>query len=280
MQLRNAVLLAATLGGCGPNPPVEQVETLTPEPPGAPSALADGRLTCLGNNPSPPSSSNQVVLPGWIRYYTDPTAGKKVTPAARVEAFSTSGASLGVSFASKTDGRVEVTVPIASNGWTGHVEATCDAACTGTAQGLVEYDFWTNRVYTQPEVAGWAWMISHDDLTALAAKNMVTVDDSKAIAAIGVHDCDHFGIGNAVVEVNGSVSGGIYLEGFDVAPGKAYSAASGRVVFPNLPPGDAVVKAFARTVAGGPLTLLASITVKLKAGAITGIDLEPRNGTK
>ncbi len=281
-----AICLVTFLAGCGPTPPSDQVETLTPEPAGAPTAVADGRLTCLGNNPPPQVTSQQVVLPGWTRFFTDPTAtndGASQTPVhavpARIEAFSSNGASLGSTFASATDGRAALTVPITGSGFTGHLEATCDAMCAGGAAGLIDYHFWTNRPYTQPQTAGWAWMMSQADLTAVATKAGVTVDGSKAIAAIAVHDCDGFGVGNAVVTVGGSASGGIYFDGFDATAG-TFTAASGRVAFANLPPGSTEVKAFGRTDAGGPLTLLASITVDLKPGVITGIDLEPRNGTK
>ncbi len=65
-----------------------------PEPAGAPTTLADGRLTCLGNNAPPPAATDQILLPGWCRYYSDPTANMGA-PAAKVAAFDDSGLPLG-----------------------------------------------------------------------------------------------------------------------------------------------------------------------------------------
>ena len=48
-----ALAIAVALAGCGPEEPPIEVPILTPEPAGAPTALAQGRLTCLGNNEAP-----------------------------------------------------------------------------------------------------------------------------------------------------------------------------------------------------------------------------------
>ena len=257
-------LLAGCPGGDDPNVPAE---TLDPEPAGAPTELAEGRLSCLGKNKKPPPDGTNLVLPGWARMLSDPTNTSGAQPEAQAEAFDADGVSLGTGFSNTGNGRTAISVPIRSAGFEGHVRVTAD--------GYLPTALYSSHPYTSTAVAGWVWMATPDEVAMHATTAGVTVEAGKGILAGAVHDCDVFGVANAVIRHGDSTDGVIYYEGF--APGTGtFTAANGRFVIPNVDPGPVTVAAFGRVEAGGPLLLLSSADAVVTADEITMVDLQPR----
>jgi len=264
------VCLAALPFGCGDDdggePDAKPREILDPEPAGAPTSLADGRLTCLDNNAPADPTGAAVELTGYVRTFADPAASAD-PPAAQVEAFTATGTSLATGFAdSAKDGRISVSVPIGDDGFTGYVKVT-DAA-------YLPYRFQTNRGVTQAEANGWTWLVTQAEVDSMATDLGVTQSAGNGIVVGSVHDCDNFGVAATVVQVNGETDGVFYTAGFTVSDSATYTDASGRFVVPNVPPGTATIKAFGRLANGGKLTLLSSIQVDVTAGEISAVGLQ------
>lgn len=266
-----ATAFAAGCGGGGEAEGEGEPPIFEPEPPGAPLEIADGRLSCLGDNMPPAPDATTLVLPGWARRLSDPRADQGA-PAARVEAFDSDGTSLGITFADGVTGRVAITVPVHKDeeGFEGFVVTTLD--------GFVDYQLHSSRPYTENTYAGWVWLMTPDELADRAADAGVVLDSAKAVVIGAVHDCDVFGVANAVVRVDSSTDGILYSDGFDVSPDFTFTDDSGRFVAPNTSTGPVVVEAFGRLEEGGPLVLLSRADVTASAGAIVAVDLQPRMG--
>ena len=224
-------------------------------------------MTCLGDNVPAAPDATTLALPGWVRRLSDPTA-EQGAPAARVEAFDAEGTSLGTTFADEVTGRVAVTVPVRDEGFVGFVVATLD--------GFVDYQLHSSRPYTENTYAGWAWLMTPEELANHAAGAGVVLDPAKAVILGAVHDCDVFGVAGAVVRVAGSTEGVLYSDGFDIPPDFTFTDESGRFVAPNVTAGSVVVEAFGRQEEGGPLVLLSRADVMAVAGAVVAVDLQPR----
>jgi hypothetical protein len=257
--------------GGGGTPDAEPAETLTPEPPGAPSQTAEGRLTCLGNNAPAPPDTSVIELTGYVRTYADPIAAA-APPAAAIEAFTATGTSLGSGFADPAkDGRVALSVAIQDEGFTGYVMIT--------QSGFADYRFVTNRPVTRPEANGWTWLLTTAELDAAATALGTTIDPARGQVIGSVHDCDNFGIQYAVVTVAGSSDEIAYVDTFTVGPTRTFTDPSGRFVQANVTPGQVVIKAYGRLAASGPLTLLGSVQTTVEAGKVTAVVLQPRVGS-
>lgn len=273
-RLAAALPLLVLGAACGPGddePDAGSAPILDPEPAGAPTDLANApptRLSCLGHNAPVAPQAATLTLPGWVRALKDPQMAAQ--PAAHVEAFDESGMAVGSAFSDTGSGRVAVTVPILGKGFVGTVKATAD--------GYVDQTFASSRPVTTTEAAGWAWMATQEELTALATDAGKTLDPAKGIVTGAVHDCVIFGVANAVVRVGGATDGVSYFDGFALAPMRTFTAKSGRFAVANVTPGPVTVEAFGRITAGGPLVLLSRADVKVEAGAVTAVDLEPRIG--
>ena len=268
-----AFLLPALLVGCPPvddDDTVDPVETLDPEPSGAPTGVADGRLTCLGDNAPPEPLGGAVELTGYARALLDPTAEDE-PPEFEVEVFSPSGSSLQTGDSNVgNDGRVNISVPIEDSGFEGYAVVTADT--------FIDLRFQSSRPTTTTDFSGWTWSATQADLDAAAADLGVSLDASAGVLMGSAHDCDAFGMENVVIVVDGDGGLAYYVEGFDAVDSRTYTSTSGRFVVPNVPAGDVVVKAFGRLEAGGPLTLLSSIATEVEAGGMTAVALEPRVG--
>lgn len=271
-----ACLLAALLVGCptgdDDDTTAEEVEILDPEPAGAPTGMVgpDARLTCLGDNAPPPPAGGAVELTGYARALDDPTAEEE-PPEFEVEIFDGSGGSLQTTFSNPgNDGRVTVSVPITSDGWDGWAVAS--------AAGYVDMRFQSSRPTTDTAFSGWSWSATQADLDASAMDLGVTLDSSRGVLVGASHDCDSFGMENVVITVGGDAEVAYYVEGFDAVDTRTYTSVNGRFAVPNVAAGSVVVKAFGRLEAGGPLTLLSSITTAVEAGGMTAVALEPRVG--
>jgi len=268
------MLVLAALTACGDDDMMTpDVEVLDPEPAGAPSDSADGRLTCLGSNtPTPPAGTN-LTLPGWVRAFSDPTNSGGVQPAAQAEAFDPTGLSLGTAFSDTGNGRVAINVPIRSAGFDGTV--------TVSAAGFVTTTLASSHAYTtNNSVAGWVWFATPDEQTAQATAAGVTLEAGKGVVVGAVHDCDVFGVANAVIRYGTRTDGVVYYEGFDPASGRTFTDVSGRFAIPNVDPGPLTVQAFGRLMPGEPLLLLGRADVTVSADAITAVDLQPRAGAE
>ena len=280
MMYRSSFLLAllstpfVLAGGCGGDDDAADavvVETLVPEPAGAPAEVADGRLPCLGNNDPGAPDGTVIELVGYVRTYADPTAAAP-PPAAAIDAFNAGGTALGSGFADPSkDGRVALSVPVQQDGFTGYVIIT--------APGYVDYRFQTNRPVAATEANGWTWLVTPAELDSFAIALGTTVDPARGHVIGGVHDCDNFGVGSAVITVGGASEGISYLDTFDVNATRTFTDPGGRFLMPNVAPGPVVVKAYGRLAAGGPLTLLSSVQTVVTAGAITAVALQPRVGS-
>lgn len=270
-------LVAAVALACGDPEPVgpgAKVETLVPEPAGAPTAAADGRLGCLGDNAPKPVSGSTIELLGWVRALSDRDA-MQTPPQGRVTAYTAGGGMLGETFVDRgKKGRVTLSVPIQSTGFTGHI------VVSSTAAGFLDYRFSTSRAVTSPTLAAWAWLTTPAEADAKGTAVGVTRDPNKGILYGGVLDCDAFGVANAVVQVNGSTDGVLYVEGFEPSASATFTTSAGRFVAANVSPGKVTIKAFARPEAGGELELLSSIDATVEAQKITAVALEPRVGIK
>ncbi len=249
-------------------------ETLDPEPADAPTQVHDGRLTCVGNNAPASPAGTVLELTGYVRTLADPDA-TKAPPAARVEAFTKSGTSIGVGFADPSpgkDGRVSVTVPITKAGFTGHTVVS--------EPGFLDWRFENSRPITDMTFTGWAWLTTADEVSARTLALGITQDPANGILVGAVHDCDGFGVEYAMVSIDGKLEAPLFVEGFDVVDNRHFTSDTGRFVVPNLSPGEVEVKAFGRLKKGGPLTLLSSITVTIEAGRISAAAMQPRAGAK
>ncbi len=264
-------LFAALLVACPPaddDDATDEVEVLDPEPAGAPAGVVDGRLTCLGDNAPPAPVGNAVELTGYVRALVDPTADEE-PPVFEVEAFSPGGSSLGTSFSNPgNDGRAAVTVPIDEGGFDGYVVVSSD--------GYVDLRFQSSRATTTTDFSGWAWAATTEELDEAAEAIGLVLDPDLGVLIGAAHDCDAFGMENVVITVEGDADVAYYVEGFDVAADRSYSAISGRFAVPDVEPGDVVIKAFGRLESGGPLTLLSSIHTAVEVGGMTAVALEPR----
>ncbi len=250
----------------------EDPEILDPEPPGAPTAMVDGRITCVGDNEPPDPSAATLELTGWVRTWDDPEA-EGLPPSFEVEAFSPSGSSLGAAFTNPNpgqDGRVAVTVPVTDDGFVGHVMIT--------AEGYVPVRFHNSLPITNTDFGGWVWAITAEEVQDVADDLGVVLEADTGILVGAIHDCDSFGMSNGVVVVDDSAEGVYYVEGWDPVDSRSFSAPSGRFALPNLAPGPVTVKAFGRLEAGGPLTLLSRVDGQIVADVITQVALEPRAG--
>lgn len=267
-----ALPLAAWAGGCGGNggDPSDEGPTLTPEPPGSPTDPVQGRFECLGKNTPPPPTGSSLTLPGWVRSFDDPTNGSGKQPAARVEAFDETGASLGTAFSDGGSGRVAILVPVRAAGFLGTIVVS--------APGFLDVRFSSSRATTGTAVAGWVWLLTRERVDRLGSEIGTAADPAKGIVVGAVHDCDSFGAGNALVRVASSTAGVTYFADFTAAAGRTFTAESGRFALPNLEPGPVTVEAYARTDRAGPLRLLGRADVKAVAGTVTAVDIQPRAG--
>lgn len=263
--------LVAILSACpGPTPP-DEVQILSPEPAGAPTESADGRLSCLGSNEPLDAVGTGITLPGWARTLADPTNTGDAQPAARVDVFDASGAPLGTAFSDTSNGRVAVSVSVRSAGFDGWVEIT--------ATGYIDMTFFSSRRITSDAVAGWVWLTTPEERDSHAAASSITLEAGTGILVGAVHDCVVFGTANVVIRYGGDRTDGVvYFNGFDPAPGDTFTSASGRFAIANLPPGPLVVDAFGRLMPGEPLILLSRADVTITADEITVVDLQPRAG--
>lgn len=277
--LLSVVLLASSLvlGGCGDDDGSGGGEApiLDPPPAGAPDALAGGRLGCLGDNaPAPPTSTN-LTLPGWVRTVADPDNSGEVQPSAFVEAFDPTGLSLGSGYSNNHDGRVAVTVPISDVGFEGEVVIEPMASFEGE---YIEQHFFTSRPYTDTAVAAWVWLFTVEERDTMATDAGVTIEAGTGILSGAVHDCDVFGVDNAVIRWGERTDGVLYVEDFSPATGRTFTDTSGRFLVPNVPPGPITVEAYGRLEDGGPLVLLSAADVEVYADLVTAVDLQPRVG--
>ena len=267
-RLRPLLLVGVFLTGCPSAAPTttpeENVETLT-DPPGAPSDVADGRLNCLGQAATT-GSAGALELTGYVRTLADPD-GLQPVPAATVEAFTPDGTSLGSAGVDVTKrGRVSLSVPVKATGFDGYAVASY--------AGYLNWRLQSSRPKVTTDVDGWAFLATQAEIDARASAVGVTTAVGTGLLVGAVHDCDGFGVANAVVIVGTQTVR--YIEGFDVAASRNFTSSTGRFVVANVPPGAVTVKAFGRLKAGGPLTLLSSAQVTVTAGAMSAIDLAPR----
>ena len=262
-----SLALCAILSGCpGPGPAAE-VPILDPEPASAPTEIADGFLACLGNNAPMPATVTDLLLPGYTRALADPGNALGVQPAATLEAFDATG-SRGTAVATPLDGRVVLSVSVGPAGFDGWVRATAD--------GLVPTSLYSSRAYTRNIVSGWVWMPTPAEMTDQATTAGVTLTPGQGTLVGAVHDCDVFGIANAVIRYGDRIDGVVYYEGFAPDPALTFTGASGRFAVANLAPGPITVEAFGRLEASGPLVLLSRAEVTIVADEITSVDLQPR----
>ncbi len=264
-----SLAITTLLAGCPDDGPGPQPEApiLDPEPAGSPTALAEGRLSCLGNNAPPAPIGLNLTLPGYARALADPGNAMGATPSTNVEAFDATG-SLGNSFASSSDGRIAFIVPVDRTGFRGWVRAT--------AIGLVPTTLYSSRPYTTSETAGWVWLPTAAELTTHATMAGKTIMPGQGILVGAVHDCDVFGVANAVIRYAGRTEGVTYYDGFAPSTALTFTGASGRFAVANVAPGPVTVEAFGRVVAGGPLRLLSRAEVTVTADEVTAVDLQPR----
>ena len=244
------------------------VEILDPEPAGAPTDVADGRLTCLGA-PSPVAgSAGALELTGYVRTLADPEAAS-APPAAQIDVFDPDGMAIGTTYANTSaDGRVAVSVPVPAEGFTGWVVVT--------HADYVSWRFQNSRPITNSMASGWTWLVTPTERDALAADLGVTPGPGDGILAGAVHDCDGFGVANAIVVVDDDPAGVLYAEGFTITASRTYTATSGRFVMPVAASGPVIVKAFGRLEPGGPLLLLSSVATQVDAGFVSAVNLDPR----
>ncbi len=130
---------------CGGSPPAEG-PILETEPPGAPVNVAEGRLSCLGNNTPTPTILRELTLPGYVRALADAANLSGSQPEPEVEAFDSTG-SLGSAIATTGDGRVAFAVPIEETGFLGWIRVS--------GAGFVPSSLYSSRPHTSTAVAGW-----------------------------------------------------------------------------------------------------------------------------
>lgn len=271
---REPLLLCALLLACTSTPPAttpdENVETL-PDFATAPAAAIDGRQTCLGQA-APAGAAGALELTGYVRTLADPDALQPV-PAATVEAFLPDGTSLGSVGADVTKaGRISISVPVKATGFVGYGVVT--------QAGYLDWRLQSSLPKTNTDLDGWAFLTTQDEVNSRASTLGLTPSAGSGILVGAVHDCDGFGVSNAVITLSVAGQNVFYIEGFDVAADRTFTSSAGRFVVANLPPGTVTVKAFGRIKVGGPLTLLSSAQVTILAGAMSAIDLAPRTGSQ
>lgn len=286
------LLLTVTfLWGCPDpvEPPVEEaVPVLSPEPEGAPTETADGRLSCAGNNAPEEMTGTTVQLLAYVRLYSDPDNDAETVPAAQVEAFDETGLSIGTSFSDTSNGRVSMSVSVRSGGFTGSVAVTLD--------GYIDWVFSSSRAFTPPRSdeppSGWAWLLTPAELDDFATDLEITQTEGNGLLVGAVHDCDGFGVGAAVVVIDDETDGVIYFDdpayqnsesgigaGHFAADSEAtFTQTGGRFAVPNLAPGNYTVAAYGRRSTSGSLQLLSTTEVSVAADTITAVDLQPRVG--
>ncbi|NOY89990.1 MAG: hypothetical protein GXP55_02185, partial [Deltaproteobacteria bacterium] len=190
---------------------------MTPEPAGAPSESADGRLICLGGNEPPDVSGSTLTLPGWVRTFADPTNSGGAPPAVRAEAFDPSGVSIGTAFSDTVNGRLLISVPVRPAGFEGWVSVHAD--------GFLDVTIFSSLRYTNTAVAGWVWLTTAEERDAVAAAASVALEPGTGILIGAVHDCDVFGSGNVVIRHGTSTDGVVYFTGFDPDPALTFTDA-------------------------------------------------------
>lgn len=263
------VAMALLLAGCprsdtDPAP----IETLTPEPPGAPTDPIDGRWTCLGHEENPSWGPGSVQLTGYVRTYADPTATAN-PPAATLSAFDERNNAVGTGFADPSHaGRVSMTVPVDAEGFKGYLIVS--------QPGYLDYRFQASRPFTTSFYAGWAWLMTASERDAEAAAVGADVPAGARILLGSVHDCDGMGVQNAVITVDDATDGLLFVEGFAPVEGRAFTTTSGRFVMPEMGANRVEVAAWGRLEAGGPLQLLSRVEARPQDGGISAVALEPR----
>lgn len=247
--------------------PIE-VETLEPEPAGAPTDVVDGRTGCLDTYVIGAPAGTALELTGYVRTLADPTATSEPPPAT-VEVFDASGSSLGEAFSDPTrTGRTSVSVPVASDGFTGYAEIE--------ATGYLPERFSVSVPIADTAASAWVFLATSGERDQIAGDLGVATGDADAILVGSVHDCDGFGAGNVVVTLDRSADGVFYVEGFAPTAARTFTSSTGRFALGGLAPGSTRVEAWGRLEAGGPLSLLGAIDATLEAGVITAVSLEPR----
>ena len=273
-------LVVLWLGGCpsedDPDPPKPAAEKLSPEPakPLPPEPDSEARISCAGDNAPKAMKGNAIELVGYVRTLADPGATSP-PPKAQVEAFTTTGDSLGKSFADPQkgkDGRVSLTVPVKKDGFTGYALVT--------HAGFVDWRLKNSRPVTSTEFNGWAWLTTPAEVESRSQALGVTQDAANGLLVGAVHDCDGFGVQYAVVQIDGKTDGIFYVEGFDLSKDRTFTSDTGRFVLANATPGKHVIKAFGRFKKGGPLTLLSMAEASVVAGTMTAVAMQPRAGVE
>jgi len=260
---------------------------LVPEPPGAPEEVADGTdeegrttLGCLGRNAPDPPEAAHVTLLGWVRAWADPTNTADRSPDAAVEAFDETGTWLASAASDIVSGRLAMTVPIREAGFLGSVMVHP----VNEADGYWHQRFVWSLPVTGTTMAGWSWLVTADEIASLAATAGVEIDPDRGILAGAVHDCDGFGVANAVIRWGDRTDGVEHLvqrgdpAAFDLEPGLTFTTETGRFAIPNVEPGVIAVEAYGRLEAGGPLVLLSHAEIEVSAGIVSAVGLEPRAG--
>ena len=281
MRRAGATLLVIALAaGCGeaeePEPEPVVVKKLNLETAGLtvdelPEAIAGGRLSCIGRNAPADLDGSHVELTGYIRLLSDPGADEGAPPAATVKVFDEAGDELGKGFGDPAKaGRASVSVPVPETGFAGHAVVS--------EAGYLDYRFETSRPVTDTSLSGWAWLTTPEEATERAAAANVTLDATRGILVGSVHDCDGFGVENAVVTVGGSSLGVKLIEGFDLAADRTFTTEAGRFAMGNLDPGPVVVEAYGRLKDGDDLVLLSSMEAVIEANKMTAVDLQPLVG--
>ena len=293
MRYPITILLAGLLsagcpgGGGGDPDSAIPVETLDPEPAGAPTGtvqVSAPDLGCMGR-PETPAAGSSIELTGYVRTLADPTA-TAAPPAARVEAFTTTGSLLGFGFADTSkQGRVAIPVSFTGDGFDGYAVVTQD--------GYLDYRFQTTRLVSDTDFDGYAWLVTQAEVDTWATTLGITVDSGAGILLGSALDCQAFALENVVVQIDGATDGIGYVDGptpmecptlqtcdrpFAAATGATFTNDTGRFLMANVTAGPVVVKLFGRLAAGGPLTLLARIDTAVTAGAITAVGMRPRMG--
>ena len=302
MMLEHRLLylsLCAALLGCGGEDddpaaqehPALSGKRLEVEPAGAPPPSATAgylevkvenasRLTCLATDYLPEAGSSTVTLPGYVRSLADPGAkgGASSIPEVVIQLFGADGIQLAPDqFPDKAKkGRVAISVglPDKEQGFAGHAWLKSQPEA-GEPKEFLDYRFQVSRPVKSTSFAAWAWMTTQTEVDE-RAKALVEVQPDQGIVFGAVHDCDGFGVPNAIVLVDGEAADVYYVEGFEIEKSRTYTSETGRFVAPNISPGKVRVEAYGRLEPEGPLILLSSMETEVVSGAISAVALEPR----